>query len=60
MAAYSVPIIYRGLSHYTVVANSPAEAAEIAAARFNEGFVADECGNEWESIEEVLDPEEIA
>ena len=57
MPRYVVPVVYRGMDNFIVEADSPAEAKELAEARFNDGEPADEFGNEWEEIERVGDPE---
>jgi hypothetical protein len=56
---FCVPIVYKGLSNYVVEADTAEQARELAVAQFNNGEVTDLLGNEWESIEDVLDPEVV-
>ncbi len=56
---YEVPVIYRGQCTFVVEADSPQEAKEKATVSFKGGVEPDTCGNEWEEIERVCEPQKM-
>jgi hypothetical protein len=54
---YCVPVVYRGQDNFIVEADSPEEAKTKAEAAFKNGDEPDVCGNEWEEVEKIGEPE---
>lgn len=59
MKTFEVPIVYRGQCNFLVQADDANQAQGIAEAKWHNGEMPEDLGNEWETIERFGAVQEI-